>query len=483
MPIRSEHLDEKTLELHTLRSPLVNDRQAEIKNHLKHCPWCNALAVDIETYYREVEEIRRPLSASPARALYPVERMIRLRTEGAPVPIPSGGNTTLQRVFETMRRHPVRWTAGFAAVLSLATFGVEKALVRDLTVAYALPDKEFLVAYNKNSEELWRNYLGYGFDIANAPHYISKEKEFGSPVLDVDGDGTNEVINISGWKGWDRQERKYDNDVFCLNADGSERWKFELHRNVTIGTTQYSDDYRFYQIIAGDFRKSGRAEVFGLAVHIPWFPSVIVRLDARDGTLLGEYWHNGMLPYVARKDIDHDGVEELFFAGQNNRFGAASLLVLDPRYIEGYAPAPEDFRPQGMKPGLEKYYLLFPPSDLRPFWADITHEVQRIAWRQDGRLEVWVVEKIISPDAQTTKNLIHEPQLLYYFDSAMRCVDVRVSDAFSALHARFKSLGKVKNEINNAYLEQLRQGVRYWNGGQFVKEPIMNARYRGLANK
>ena len=219
---------------------------------------------------------------------------------------------------------------------------------------------------------------------------------------------------------------------------------------------------------ADDYDRDGKVEVIVAATHVPWFPNAIVRLNANDGAFISEYWHNGMLPQFAEMDLDGDGVKELLFAGQNNRLEKACLAVFDPRRIQGHGPAPKEYIPQGVDRGTEKYYLLFPLTDLKSLRVDITNVAVNLAVKENGLLECIVNEQTNTGD------------LYYYFDSRLRCVEARPSDLFTASHRKLEAEGKVSKKLDEKYLEELRQGVRYWDGEKFVSEPTVNKRYKEM---
>lgn len=474
------HIDENSLELYVLESPLIQEKRAAIKQHLKTCSWCTALYKEMKTYYEQVDHLQREQAQRASHALTMTQRALREREVGFGVPQPVQ-RTLPQRFVESVRQYPVRWSLGFATVVAALVLVIPRLWTSDRNPAYARPEKEFLVAYNKHGEELWRKYIFKNFVPESMPPWIAEHEDRGVLIRDVDRDGKNEVIGIFGWaySPYMDPNNPYQNVVVCFEADGSERWRYELHRTVTIGGVRYSDDYGFYQIVHEGYA-DGNADVFTFASHRPWFPNVFVRLDARTGALKSEYWHNGMLPYYAQKDLDGDGIEELLLGGQNNRLMQASLAVFDPRRVEGHGPAPPGFAPEGVTAGTEKYYLLFPGSDLKKYWTDVTNEISGVKIMEDGLIQVVVTERVPypmkmegwAPDAGT---------LYFYFDSSMRCVRVRASDAFSGLHRRYRDRGLVTSELNDAYFENLRRGIRYWDGEKFVKEPVMNKRYLQIA--
>jgi hypothetical protein len=371
-----------------------------------------------------------------------------------------------KRFVRYVRHHPVRSFAAAsiaAALMVLAVITLRPRVDRNPVMVDVLDG--FLVTKNGHGEELWRKYLGPSFNFPNFAGIFLGHPDRAIRIEDVDRDGKNEVLCIFGWTSGTLPE---NNLILCYNGDGTERWRYELRRTMTLGGVLYSDLYRFYHLETGDFAHTGNVEVWAAARHDPWHPNVLVRLDARNGKLLGEYWHPGQLRSFDHKDLDHDGVEELVFGGQNNRLKHASVVVFDARMIGGGAPAPENYYPKGFPPGTEKYYLLFPSSDLMTFSTDVTNEVESLRITADGMIEVTIDE----PARQTSGTLY------YYFDSTMACISVRPSDSYTAAHRLFEQEGKLTSHLDDDYFEALRRGVLYWDGEKFVGSPVENRHYR-----
>jgi hypothetical protein len=470
--VNAEHLDEKTIELFVNESKLVTDRRDEIARHLSQCPGCRAMHEEISRYYDEVDKLQDEQAMKSSHALYAPDRAIRPRRyEEGSARAPQ--NTALpQRFVRSVRQYPIRWTGGFVLVVAALALLLPKIRSVDSNPAYVRAKDEFLITYNKAGDELWRKHVSEEYDVKKGPGWITARPEEALTTVDVDGDGRNEVLAVFGWMSQPIQSPA-PNSIVCFNADGSERWKYEVHRQIVIGGVQYTDDYRVHQVIVGDFDKNNKPVIIIGASHNPWFPNVIVRLNPIDGTFIGEYWHPGVAPFFLHKNLDGEGREELIFAGQNNRLGRACMFVLDPGKIEGYAPTPLEYVPQGVPKGRELYYVVFPATDLIKGWIDIANQVTKTNLRADGSIEIVVLEKIDE----------YQPEIYYYFDRDMRCIRVRGSDHFAAAYKLYKDQGKIKGELTDAYFEYLRRNVMYWDGAKFVHEPTRVNHDKEVARK
>lgn len=240
---------------------------------------------------------------------------------------------------------------------------------------------------------------------------------------------------------------------------------------MTFGDEKFADDYQLVKMIVGDFDKNGSIEVVAVASHHPYYPMAIIRFDARTGVVLDEYWHSGVSGNVTAIDLDRDDIDELIFPGTNNGFNQASLLVLDPRMMRGHAPAPAAYTPIGVPDGREKYYILLPQTDLCRAGLVKRNGVSYTRITGDSLLQV---------DTWELQEVTPCPGMIYYFDSKMRCVRVDANDYFVKAHQQMEEKGKLSNKLDERYYEELRKGVRYWDGQKFVSYPTMNKLYLNL---
>ena len=468
------HLDEKTLELYVLDAKEVADQRAEIERHLKECAGCSALFQEISDYYSDVRALQPEEVEASTKALTVRDWIVHARAFGDRPPArPVGRSLPLRAVIFAVR-HPVVTSLSFLALLAAALLlSYPKKGLTDLNPSYARAKDEFLIAYNKGGEELWRKHFGRGYDYED---YLTKLKSTVPldqllSVVDVDGDGKNEVVCINPWA----ESFPLRRTVYCYNADGTERWNYAVHRTVSFGSHAYADDYIANRMMVGDFDRDGVSEVIASVDHQPDFPCVLVKLDARNGRPLGEYWHPGYLTALNHKDIDGDGVEELMFGGVNNAYGLGALVILDPRHFSGHAPGTQDYIPLGVPEASEKYYLLFPRNDMAKVALDNKGIVGEITPRADGTLQIGAGERVSAMGSQGAA--------AYYFDNQMRVVRLLPGDEFRAFHDRMVAEGKLTRKLDEQYYKELREGVRYWDGERFVKNPTMNKKYTEVATK
>jgi hypothetical protein len=463
-----KHPEEEILELFVLESEEVKEQRAEIEAHLKECVGCMSLAEEMKEYYSEVNAVHEERTKAVSQALTVRSIAVRVPTYTEFGPLSQIPKTWPARAILFIIRHPAVSAGGFlaffaAAVLSISTLYT----LKDKNISYARARDGFLIAYNKEGDVLWRKEAGAGYDMESLKDKRSPDEYL--TTIDVDGDGSLEVIAIyTGFAPIAGVTPPF-NSIYCYSKDGTERWKYEIHRNMTFGTEVFPDRYEFVSMAIGDFDKEGTPEVVAVATH-SHYPCLLLHFNAKTGEVLHEYWHSGALTDVYHKDIDGDGVEELLFSGQNNSFNLACLLVLDPRTMSGHGPATPAYTPAGVSPGTEMYYLLFPRNDMKTAGLQNRNVAKGIQFYSDGSMQVSVGEivSIVPTDYR---------YVLYRFTPSLACNGVDGEDLFVAFHKKLEAEGKLTRKLDAEYWEEQRRGVRYWDGERFTATPTLNKRY------
>ncbi len=474
-----DHLTEEILEEYLLSDGTFGESgKNDVALHLGTCALCREHLAGLTDYHRLLkEELDSPPSerdkalarelisgnrlSLPNRRNALIERSDNL-VEAIAEDIEPYRSSFMERIVRYFRIHPIR-SAGYATGAAMA-IALSIVLLRpqfDKNPSHALVRDGSLIVNNKEGKEVWRKYIGYGYNSLDGEFTDHPERVVN--LQDIDRDGRNEVMCVFGWMS---MQTPISNTIVCYNSDGTERWKYDIRRSMTVGGISYSDDYRFYHLEAGDFAHSGKIELLAAARHETWSPNLLVRLNPETGTFVSEFWHPGELRKFAHTELDHDGIDDLIYGGQNNRLGHANIVVFDPRSITGAAPVPPEYYPKEIPAGTEKYYIMFPWSDMKFVRNDVTNEVVGVHVTKDNMTEVIVDER--GPESGG---------IYYYFDSTMTCVSARPADAFTSTHVRLEHEGKLTDHLTDEYFEALRKGVMYWDGDKFVLTPTINRHY------
>jgi hypothetical protein len=319
-----------------------------------------------------------------------------------------------------------------------------------------------LIILNEKGKELWRYDTGIErlFDEkAYKEHFQFKTKTDNVPpsskplliIKDINYDGHAEVLF-----GTQTQDQYGGGELFCFNHKGSLLWKFQIGREMKFGTKIYSPDYFFEGFDVCDLEGDDNLEIIIISNNISFFPTQLVMLNS-EGEILGEYWNSGRLSDYAFVDLNGDGKKEIIAAGPNNEFGKGCLVVFDPTKIKGGSPQSGYYKCKELAPGSEKYYILFP--------------------RTDVDIDKHPVESIISIDVlknQRLSVLAGLSRIYYELNYKLEIQDVRFSHTFEQMHKEARLKGKIKNELNEEYRNNLAKGLLYYDGENWVSKPTMS---------
>ena len=483
-----DHIAEQILEkLYLAPEELSEQEKSTIELHLQECALCREQAEKLKAFYGNLQDNLRAEPTERDRAFaakmlakkrlaLPQTAIERRASEAldAVVEIIEPYRRSLpQRVIRYVQIHPIQASAGFSLAAAVVVLGLlfvrpVKDTVTDTNPSYARAKDEFLVAYNAHGDELWRNHIGIGYDMKSlnaVPRFVTENY---LATVDVDNDGRNEVIATFYWV----DGAPWKNALVCFKADGSVLWEYEQKHKPTFAGEAFPNDFFVRSFVVGDFENNGKEDLIAIAGQHDYYPNVIVRLDPRTGKPLAEYWHSGSIGFVLHRDLDNDGIEEILLGGANNGLNKAALVVLDPRFISGHAPTTQSYVPDGVGPGTEKFYVVFPRSDLQILANQKRSDMDMLEFNPSG-IETHIIELVEGQNLGP----------MFVFNNAMECTKVEDEDVFVRFHQNMEAEGKLTKKLNAKYYGDLRQGVQYWDGEKFVHEPTMNKRYLEARNE
>jgi hypothetical protein len=312
-----------------------------------------------------------------------------------------------------------------------------------------------LIIINKNGKELW------SFD--TRIEKLIEEKEYKAQemrarnesravfsyfiIKDINQDGRAEVLfspkTTDQYGEW---------DLFCFDYKGKKLWEIKAGGKHIFGPSDYSSDYRVIGMTTVDFFGDGKLEIVVNAAHMDDFPSQLLVLSA-EGRLIGEYWNAGRFTDVAFEDIDDDGTKDILAVGTNNEYEKACLIVLDPRNMHGFSPQLKaKYQCAEFPPGTEKFYILFPRTDVDKITSPPRDAMDRIIILQDH---------IIKATPQFSR-------IDYEFDYELGIVNIVRHYAFDFEYDKLRQEGRITGVLNDDYDERLKAGLQYWNGREWV---------------
>jgi hypothetical protein len=351
-----------------------------------------------------------------------------------------------------VRSNPIKLGLG-SGILMIAAFLLVQGT---LGTAQSNPDyyvlnneKQFLEVYSGNNQFLWSVPWGHSINLTAPGRRSQMSPAF---VVDLQGDGTNEVVAaISHLGGVDVDAA----NVRVFAADGRLLWEKVFNESIRFGEQNYPPSYFVRGLVVGDFDADGKKEII---VNIPHrhSPQLLVRFD-HDGREIGRYAHFGHFFDLELIDLDGDGKQELIASGIDDVDSAASIAVLDPSRIVG-ALESQVTRGFGFKVSdAEQQYVKLPRNefDVRLFRKPRVFGVLSIG------------ENTISFSAGSSYPVPENGSaysLDYLFTKDMRLREVTPTDAARRTYERLRQEGKFRAKLDEAFLRGLEERVLYWDG-------------------
>ncbi|MGD9347784.1 MAG: VCBS repeat-containing protein [Candidatus Aminicenantes bacterium] len=243
--------------------------------------------------------------------------------------------------------------------------------------------------------------------------------------------------------------------LLCFDHTGRIRWNCTTGRELKFGNTIYSSDYRISGFFVHDFDSNGRSEIIIVSAHRHFYPTQLSIVGA-DGELIGEYWNSGRISDVEITDLNGDGKEEVVVSGCNNEYGKACLIVFDSDQVKGCSPQHPDYRCSELEDGMEKYYILFPRTEIDILESPV-ESIRTLEKLRNNRLSL-----------RTTHS-----QIIYELDQNLILMDIRFSHAFEMKHKEALLEGRIRRTLDNEHRRLCEEGILYFNGKEWVPEPTM----------
>jgi hypothetical protein len=468
-----EHIDQHILELFVLGSEKVQSRRAEIESHLEECYGCRSLVEQMEGSYRSVEARFRDLQQRPLAMGEAIERnrpKPAPRYEDAAAPARNYRPVTrFQRVQYLVRRHPVIVGSGaFAvlAVLGLLLNPVKQSSAptdRNPASTHINPAERTLEVLNRRHEVILRLPLADSEDALSA---ASEERGGHTLLADLDDDGVSELITtlrLSDHTGADNvilQAYRGSGEEYFHSA----RWA----ESISYRGSPYQLSFHAGTLLVGKFGNTGGPQIL-LQMDNGRSPNAILRISAR-GDVLGSYWHHGQLMGLYQMDLDRSGCTEIVATGRNDADGDiggsfAAVVVLDPNLIVGKTESLAS-PGYGVAPArCELYYVRFPFSDMNELVPKTFGDIRNMVFNPSlDSLHM----RFVFASATPTGN----PMFEYLLTRKMEAAIVKSTDNTDNYHSSLVAQGKLKGSIDQEYLENLKKGVRYFNGRKWVAEAV-----------
>ncbi len=195
-------------------------------------------------------------------------------------------------------------------------------------------------------------------------------------------------------------------------------------------------------------------------------PNFIARLDS-NLNIVGKYWHYGNISGMTINNNQKIGKNILVLTGTNDvkdmDFNAFPVvMVLDPEKIAGNneASATKGFGLNNSQS--ELYYIRFPRTDM-----EMALKINVGAFLRDNIIESKLDVMINGNDLGNSIGFDY-----IFSPDEMRILEVKFNSPTETTHKKLKTEGKIHSTFDEKYLENLKNGVEYWDGERWMKEVV-----------
>ncbi|MBI3189775.1 MAG: hypothetical protein HYZ33_03910 [Ignavibacteriales bacterium] len=461
------HIDQLTLELFVLGSEQVSEQRKEIETHLLECHGCKELADEMLAFRKELELTITPqeIPVNEYALAKPRYEIILNPDTNMPIEVYRQPTTMLEKFRYFVRKHPVVTTGSttmagvFASLLYFSPVNN-----KDMNPFDAVPKSREgnLEVINKDLQTIWsipsldlQTYVGK--DVNDLKKQII--------VTDMNFDQRNEVITTFG----------LGNDVNPIHTIKIFSHKqtleneIKLSEQITFRGQQYSDLFSSVEIFSNGYESAYKKEIIVRADNFR-SPNMIARLD-NEGNVIGKYIHFGAGRITEVKNVASVANGILFFGqndiGEEDSLTNAVLAFLDISKLKGVTES-SGSRGFGLPTSeSELYYIRFPLSDMHYLWNTKNTVTSFELTLIEGKrfLKFWVRGQHNYDERNPM-----EPSFEYLFNENFQIVKVNYNS--TTLNARKQLVleGKLTGTFDEEYLNNLKNGVRYWDGREWRSE-------------
>ncbi|MBU2445986.1 MAG: hypothetical protein KJ666_10530 [Bacteroidetes bacterium] len=488
----TKHIEEQKIELLLLDETRISvEERKEIFVHLETCRLCKENYFKLKNFYEEIDSeialepsnedidfahvLLAKKSFLTTKLLEGPKKAVKIYNGWIEITEPFFG-TKIQKFVRFVRRHPksVSSSLAFAALfLALLFYSTQKQRIND-NPAFANIENQVLKVYNSDGNILWTK------PATGIPDFESEwQTEIGGDrsirygfVGDVDGDRKNDVL-ISGKFG--TKSTFASDTLYCFSFDGQLKWKYGIKKLQDLGTKGWKHSIWTigdYSLIKG---ADNKPRLFVIASDAIYSPSKLFELDGRTGKELQSFYNPGHIVIINNADLNKDEREEIIIGGINDPYRRAFISVFDMNNISGYGPSTEAYLPRDTEKGSMLYYILFPFTRYGELVGHADYNcTKRISKTSDNGI-------IVSTDEALSVVEKDRGSILYTFDNQIKIINIIAGDDFVKSHKRLVREGKLNEKLNEAFFENLKNSVLYWDGDKFTNIVSMNKYYNQIS--
>lgn len=349
------------------------------------------------------------------------------------------------------------WAGILTAILLTMILTYFLALDFDDNPATYSADGKTLFIKNKNGKVLWKkaiNFNDYG-------KTNQRELTIYVRILDIDGDGKNEVLLQSEFN----QATNYiDSDTLrCYDEEGKVIWRYAFHDLVT--SKREILDNRYGVNIIDTLTLDGIKCLFLWSANIHSFSSAIYNIDLKTGQRLpGTLWCSGHVVDALLKDINNDGKKDMVAIGYDNGYEDAVLFGYEIDTLTKVRLTTDSYLISNFPVAEMITYLRIPKLDFDNYYEHRSPAIASGTLKYNYQMNHY---SFVAYDNYEKKNSILE----YSLDENFIIDDIIVTSDFRVRRDTLVAHGKLKLPYTDTedYKEIIKSNILHYKNGKWVK--------------
>lgn len=355
------------------------------------------------------------------------------------------------------------WAGILTAILLTMVLTYFLALDFDDNPATYSADGRTLYIKNKNGKVLWKKM----FFVNKSTLENITEIEYYFRIIDIDGDGVNEVI-IRIDKNEPNTSGNFDR-LLCYDKDAKIVWNYSLHDLVISEREILSDEYGISLIDTLTFNDV--KSLFLVSSNNHSFSSAIYRIDLRTGKRLpGTLWCSGHVTDAMVKDINDDGKKDIVAIGHDNGYEDAVLFGYEIDTLTKVRLTTDSYLIKNFPIADLLTYLRIPKPDFDIYYENRTPSLAANSLRYDSRTNHYGLGA--SPYDRDSRHTNIE----YILDDNFIVDDIVITSNFRVRRDTLVAHGKLKPPYTDteAYKEVIKSNILYYRNGRWIKRKEMD---------
>jgi hypothetical protein len=284
-------------------------------------------------------------------------------------------------------------------------------------------------------------------------------------ILDIDGDGKNEVI-LAGEYNKANGDPIDNFRVTCYSNVGDIIWKFSFADKVYSKREILNTDYSTY--IIDTLTYSGVKNLFLSSSNLSSFSSAVYRIDLRTGKRLpGTFWASGSVQDCVIKYFDN--IPYMIGAGYDNGYEDICSFAYKIDTLTKVRPTTDDYLIENFPLAKMKGYIRIPKTDF-----DIYSKVRTPTYSAGSLLFDNKMQKVEFSTLIPNHNKNFE--LGYEISSNFKAADIVVGSTFRVQRDTLVAHGILKRPFTDTeeYKDLIKSKILYWKDGKWVHRKDLN---------